>query len=214
MRLNALIYRFSAKRDIHSFRVAVPALTSSYKRRIFDRIEAAIELIHRYDRRRLERAARDMPRIVAGFPDTGDACYDTIDALGILKLQTVARRDITPEQLALCIVHEATHARIERCGIRYEPQRRVRIERACIQAELAFAQRLPADESEWYTRYLSDKLQSPPSDDHSDAAFIHRYADEAFRAGVPAWLVDRARRRALERVAGTQAGETKPSNER
>ena len=204
MRLNALIYRLAPKRDVYAFRVAVLPLTPGIMRRAFDRITAAIELIRRYDPRRCARAARDMPHIVVAFPHTGDASYDTIAALGILKLETVCRRDMTPEQLALAIIHEATHARIERCGIRYEAQRRIRIEHACTRAELAFAQRLPAHESEWYTRYLSHKLLSPPTDDHSDAAFIEREAAELLRVGVPKWLVEGARRRRLQALTRTQ----------
>jgi hypothetical protein len=49
----------------------------------------------------------------------------------------------TLEQIASTIVHEATHARLARCGIRYEEKLRSRIEAVCMRRELALVARLP-----------------------------------------------------------------------
>lgn len=46
-------------------------------------------------------------------------------------------------ELSLKIVHEATHARIHRSGIAYDPELRSRIETMCVKEEIAFAGRLP-----------------------------------------------------------------------
>lgn len=47
------------------------------------------------------------------------------------------------ESLAATIVHEATHARLARCGFGYEEGMRSRIEAVCHRRELSFAARLP-----------------------------------------------------------------------
>ena len=52
----------------------------------------------------------------------------------------------TPELLAAVIVHEATHARLWRRGIRYEEAQRPRIEEICVRREIAFAAKLPNGE--------------------------------------------------------------------
>jgi hypothetical protein len=46
-------------------------------------------------------------------------------------------------RLASIIVHEATHARLGRCGIGYPEKLRFRIEMVCWRRELAFVSKLP-----------------------------------------------------------------------
>jgi hypothetical protein len=55
----------------------------------------------------------------------------------------VANPSTTSEQIASAIIHETTHARIERHGISYKEELRSRIEAVCVRRELAFAARLP-----------------------------------------------------------------------
>jgi hypothetical protein len=45
--------------------------------------------------------------------------------------------------IAATIVHEATHARLESCGIEYVEGMRHRIEAICLRQEIAFAAKLP-----------------------------------------------------------------------
>lgn len=114
----------------------------------------------------------------------------------------------TVEKIATTIVHEATHARLERYGVEYKQELRTRIEAICFRRELAFAARLPnrvelhqeiAQCLEWY--------HANP-DQFSDAQFReHQMVGEieALRyLRTPDWLVpampiqksmiDRARR--------------------
>ena len=43
------------------------------------------------------------------------------------------------EQLAMTLVHEATHGYLHFRAISYKEERRARIERVCVQTEIAFA---------------------------------------------------------------------------
>ncbi|HWO40207.1 MAG TPA: hypothetical protein VNO43_00190, partial [Candidatus Eisenbacteria bacterium] len=49
---------------------------------------------------------------------------------------------VSASELAAAIVHEAAHARIDRC-VPYREELRDQIEAACIRRELAFARQLP-----------------------------------------------------------------------
>jgi len=53
----------------------------------------------------------------------------------------------TPADIAVTLVHEAVHAKIERFGIAYDEHRRAAIEAVCIRREIAFAMRLPDGEA-------------------------------------------------------------------
>jgi hypothetical protein len=52
-------------------------------------------------------------------------------------------RDAQVNEVALTLVHEATHARLCAAGIDYPKNLRERIERICVDAEIDFATRLP-----------------------------------------------------------------------
>jgi hypothetical protein len=89
------------------------------------------------------------------------------------------------------IVHEATHARIEGCGVHYEEKQRPRIEAVCFRRELAFAKKLPNGEQvqEQAERNLVEHAKQDP---WTDAAFANRFDRahiEALRKlGVPDWI--------------------------
>jgi hypothetical protein len=118
------------------------------------RISEALELIRARAPRRSERLRRDVRRIVviaAGGPEY----WPEADAI------VVTRRtlDQSREEVALVIVHEATHARLWAMGIPYIHALRGRIEHTCVRAEVAFAQTLP--DAEGWTERLQRKLETP-----------------------------------------------------
>jgi hypothetical protein len=61
----------------------------------------------------------------------------------VLDERYVLSETTTLEQIALTIIHEATHARLERCGIDYDEKLRQRIEAVCLRREFAFVAKLP-----------------------------------------------------------------------
>ena len=204
MPLNGLFFRLGFRRVAHGIEVSAPVLPPSAARYVLDRAEVALALIGQRDPVRLARLRRDTPRVLLGARRVGDACYDAASDLVVLNLEVVGRRETSPTQLALLIVHEAAHARIERTGIRYTPECRVRIERVCRRAELAFAERLPEPDRSWYVEQCRRALVEPPGD-YSDEALIEWEAAESIRSGLPKWLVSLLRRlslRALVRRRG------------
>ena len=105
------------------------------------RIEEALLLIKRHSRIHYFSVVRDLARIwVLLLPHRGGKYKESLGAC-MLDERYVA--NATVEQIASTIVHEATHARLARCGIRYEENLRSRIEAVCIRRQLAFVAKLP-----------------------------------------------------------------------
>lgn len=107
----------------------------------FQRVEEALGLIKAYDRARYNRLIRDLERVLV-IPVSGYVA-EFNSAIGACTLDSRFVRTQTLEMIASSIVHEATHARLIRCGIGYEEQERARVEAVCIRRELAFAEKLP-----------------------------------------------------------------------
>jgi hypothetical protein len=159
---------------------------------ILRRIEEALSLIKRYDRLRYDRLIRDLKRVWVLVLPTGLANFDykiytcKIDTRYFLAATT------TPELIATTIVHEATHARLWRRGIRYEEAQRPRIEEICIRRQIAFSAKLPngADARDQAERTLA---LCASGEYWTNAAFSERYIEggvEALRyLGTPNALV-------------------------
>jgi hypothetical protein len=106
------------------------------------RIEDALLLIKQYGPIHYSRVVRELARIwVFVLSHAGRAEYEGSLRACLLDERYVA--GATPEQVASSIVHEATHARLARCGIEYEEELRARIEAVCLRRQRAFVAKLP-----------------------------------------------------------------------
>jgi hypothetical protein len=157
------------------------------------RLESALLLIKRHSPLQYARILRDLDRIwIYLLPKAAGEYHASIHACVIDKRYFV-NPNTSVEDTASTIVHEATHARLDRCGIQYEEARRTRIEAVCCRRELAFAARLPNG-----TR-LREEIEGRLSwcranpDYFSDAGFRETRGDgeiEMLRhVGVPEWLI-------------------------
>ena len=99
----------------------------------------------------------------------------------------VARPEVTLGDIASTIVHEATHARLERMGIAYKPDRRLRIEQACYRRQLAFVRNLP--DHARLAEMVEAQIASPgPESDYSWEGYNARIIAELRRLGMPRWF--------------------------
>jgi hypothetical protein len=160
---------------------------------LFERVEEALALIRTHDARRYARLRRDLCRVWVRLLEGDLASYSA--ALRACQLDARYVRDpgISAAELATTIVHEATHARIER-RVSYTEDRRARIEAACVHEEALFARRLPGGESIRSEREAW--LAAPPAEEiWTAAAFEQRRLDgqlERLRyIGAPEWLMRR-----------------------
>lgn len=84
----------------------------------------------------------------------------------------------------MTLVHEATHARLHRAGVRYTHDLRERIEAICLKAEIDFGRRLPGAEqlvAEAQTA-LETRWWEAPSQQQREIGQLRAL-------GVPGWLL-------------------------
>ena len=107
------------------------------------RVEHALHLVKQHSPLHYSRIINDLERIWIFLLPDGLAEYNHSLNACVLDERYVADAATSVEQIASTIVHEATHARLERLGIRYKEELRARIEAICFRRELALAVRLP-----------------------------------------------------------------------
>jgi hypothetical protein len=105
------------------------------------RVEDALRLIETYDPRRYRRFLRDLERIWVVPTAGGIAHFDRSIWACALDPRFILSEMTASGDIAEAIVHEATHARLWRCGFRYSEEVRSRVEAICFRRERAFAGR-------------------------------------------------------------------------
>jgi hypothetical protein len=158
---------------------------------ILRRIEEALLLIKRYDRIRYDRLLRDLQRVWVLLLPSSVASFEYRIYTCQIDTRYCLAETTTPELLAATIVHEATHARLWRCGIRYEEAQRPRIEEICVRREIAFAAKLPNGED---ARDQAERTLAlcATGENWTSAAFRERYIEGGVEVvrylGAPGWL--------------------------
>ena len=94
------------------------------------------------------------------------------------------------------IIHEATHARLDKAGHRYKGEQREQIERACVDAEISFAERIPGTEDS--VKSVQRLLETRWWETERNAEHA---VDELMARSIPAWLAKRIVSRSLPRAS-------------
>jgi hypothetical protein len=159
---------------------------------VWRRVEGALTLIKRYDQVRYRRLLRDLERVWVRLIPDGLACYSESIKACELDTRFVLAEDSAPEMIAAAIVHEATHARLQHCGIGYGQEQRARVEAICFRREIAFAARLPNGEEARDRAERSLQAYSTTAF-WTDAACTERNLDGGITTlrhlGTPEWFV-------------------------
>jgi hypothetical protein len=138
-----LMLRFSASRRIDGLWVGS---FESHPEPSLRRVEQALNLIKTHDPCRYRRLIRDLERIWVLITAEGRAAFDEGIWACVLDPRYVLDAANSVEELAASIVHEATHARLQRCGIKYQQDLRARIEAICFRQQRAFGAMIPNGE--------------------------------------------------------------------
>lgn len=125
----------------------------------FLKIDQALKLISDFDPRRYSQIQRDVKKIWVFTVQP--YCAEWLDELQtcVIDREYICRADVSPAEVASTIVHEATHARLNRAKIKYSQDIRVRVERICFRSEVAFSKRLP--DGEQLVKDAEARLQMP-----------------------------------------------------
>ena len=157
------------------------------------RVEDALRLIKDHDSLHYLRVVHNLERVWVHLIPGALGQYDPSLGTCVLDERFVLSETTTLERIASTIVHEATHARLDKWGIRYVEKERSRIEAICLRRELNFAARLPGSDSfqeeiastlEWYTGnndYFSD-VNFRERDDQGNVETLRHL-------GTPDWLI-------------------------
>lgn len=148
----------------------------------FAKLREALLLIESNAPLLMRRLQRDLRRIV--FLESGPEFWAVGSTCVLHDI-----RGLSVVQVALLLVHEGTHARLWRSGIRYGADVRDRVERICVGAELEFLKKLPHEEE--LLKYTKTKLDKPWWRGDQQAA---RHADVIADVEAPAWLLKLYRR--------------------
>ncbi|MGC2775835.1 MAG: hypothetical protein WA418_09390 [Bradyrhizobium sp.] len=169
------------------------------------RIEAALRLIERVAPLHYRRIKTNLSRIWVQLFPYGAGCYRHSLNACLLDERFIASETTTVECIASAIVHEATHARLEKLGIHYDETVRHRIERICARRELDFVRRLSGADT--LQEEISWRLEQC---DQENAFFTDQsIRQEIFQGnveilrhlGMPEWVIARIRR-FTRRIAG------------
>jgi len=157
------------------------------------RIEQALRLVKQHSPLHYARILGNLKRIWIFLLSHGRAEYNEALSACVIDERLIADPETSTEEIASIIVHEATHARLDRCGIEYREGLRARIEAVCLRRELDFVTRLP--DSLALQERLVNMLDwyGDNQDYFSDARRLEGDADgdlETLRyAGVPEWFI-------------------------
>src|SRR5215831_13869544 len=135
------------------------------------RVEQALLLVKQHSPVHYSCIINNLERIwIFGLTHIGAQYNHSLKAC-VFDYRFLADPKTSTKRIASVIVHEATHARLERCGITYDEDRRVRIEAICLRRELALAARLPdsAELQQLISEHLDWNGANP--DFFSDAQF-------------------------------------------
>jgi len=99
-----------------------------------------------------------------------------------VDLQVLNRR--STEEVAVAIVHEATHARLCNSKIRTTPDNEARIEALCVAQEMDFASHLPNGAA--IVEHARTKLKDPW---WGAGVREQRLEDQLVSLGVPRWIL-------------------------
>ena len=157
------------------------------------RVEGALQLMKQRSPLHHSRVLRYLDRIWVDVLAGARASYwRKLNACKIDE-RFVLQQETTFEQIASAIVHETTHARLERQGVAYDEAKRHRIEAICMRRQLDFVSRLPSHEALQEQLKLMLDHYSNNAEFFTDSNMLERSDDGAFEAlrylGVPNWLV-------------------------
>jgi len=173
-----LLLFFAHKYRVHGISATVFMVDRAPGEVLRAKLEEALRLLRDIDPRRFTRLQRHVSLIwMRPLPRCAAAIWVKNIGVCIVRDGFVLDEATRPVHLASVLVHETTHAWLDAIGIRThdDPAYRVRVERICVRAEIAFARR--AGEMELVEEHLEalragDLVITPEKWNHGMADLI------------------------------------------
>jgi hypothetical protein len=145
MSMYGISFRLSNRISLEGFDARVVFATADQREQICEKLQSAMQLFQLYAPVRFACFRRDVARIYVG-PIPARAQWINDSKLCALDFDHLRALSTTPSSVALTLVHEGMHARLDRAGFGYDEGLRSRIEDLCIRAEALVACRMPDGE--------------------------------------------------------------------
>jgi hypothetical protein len=161
--IQKIFVRTGGWREHAGVRVSATSSNESIEEKAIERVFAALDVLRDTAPPQLER----IPILTLGLTiaPLDDALGQWRSDLGVCLLDEkfVIAPETTPSELASTIVHELTHARLERAGFRSVNATRARVERICFLAQRNFVLSLPpSDERSRLEGIMAEYLAMDP----------------------------------------------------
>ncbi len=197
-----LMLRFGKQYSMEGVKLVVPGQDGGRAEILKVKVATALRLIKNHTQKHYERIERFIPNILISGGRPSCAVY-----ISDLKLCDISREfalsgSTSAHQMAMTLVHEATHGYLESRGVLYAEDQRARIERICVQTEIAFASRLP--QADALVTEAQRRLDYGP-EYWTDVSFFQREVEDFTKAGMPRFfirLLERAQSRRLQTGPG------------
>lgn len=176
--------RLYPHRDIQGVRVIFADLEAD-REVVYENIASAFALLESVDRHRYQKVLRYVREIVVWAGDYSAA--NPPDSVHICSTHVL---ESTTLEFASVLVHEAVHLRIARFGIRYENERKERIERRCIAEQAAFLRKRGSDGTAMAEAF-EVALETPWWTDDAHRLDIERMVADG---RLPRWMASMIRR--------------------
>ena len=182
------VFAAMTKRVIQGVRVGILLPNRAERGVMFPKIAEAFDLLARHDPRRLARFQKDVAQVAVELTVSG--CGEWVSSVRRVRLdfEYVKAATTTPLHVAATLVHEGTHARLNRLGFAYREAQRSRIEAVCFRSEISFLRRVPGAEA-----LIEDAERQLARDPEylTNAAFLDRQVATLRQVRMPEFLIRR-----------------------
>jgi hypothetical protein len=173
-------------RNVSGIPVTITSRSPQRLESLFRKVADGLDVLRQYHPRGYRTVRRQVRRVLVGFLPNAKATWWGPPRACMLSMEYFSNDSATPTDVALSLLHEATHGRLEGLGFRYTPEKRLRLETICTRAEMDLAERLP------------DRNTRLPALDESLHHLASLYSSENLQAGrvgglrelgAPSWVV-------------------------
>ena len=150
------------------------------------KVTQALQLVQRFEPRRVARLQKDR---VALLLATGQGTSSYSESANMIVLDVTQLSSLTAAGAACVMVHESTHARFAHAAIPYSKKIAARVERRCVEEEIAFVNLFPRTSEAEYEAWAAGKRERLARPWWTRGERLRAAAASLEREGAPAWLV-------------------------
>ena len=173
------------------------------------KVASALLLIKNHAPKYYARVQRFTPNVLILGGHFYNATYISDLKLCDIAVDFALSESTGAEQMAMTLVHEATHGYLRSRGVAYEEDRRPRVERICVRAEISLASRLPGTDA--LVAEARRCLDYGP-EYWTNRSFLQREVEGLTKAGIPRFVIRRVERIQSRRWGLDSAKKTQPGS--